>query len=255
MKIVLCYFSLILLWIVIVLVFGVIYTLIGMSTLEFGWAYALGKSVANPPVWLIALGVVMLLRPFIYKAFWGERKMFGRFIPIALIILGCVWSFFSTGLDVVAKLARSDAFKTDVERCVELGEGQVLSGNLSETELKKIENTFVDFCIQMNKQLPLQIDEVTTLNAMVFTCWNMVATYTIDIDITDYSENDIDMMLDEMRERQKLQIPQMLKRGNYGFADKDLRSFLEFTGWRFRLSYFDRNNHMIGVNQFDYHDF
>ena len=49
--------------------------------------------------------------------------------------------------------------------------------SIEETK-KKIENQYVTFCSQLNKQLPMRVDEVTTLKSVAFVNFSVVRLIT-----------------------------------------------------------------------------
>lgn len=121
-------------------------------------------------------------------------------------------------------------------------------------ELAQIEESFIKFAIQTYRQLPIQVDEVTRWNAIVYTSWNMVYTYTVDIDINDYEVTDIEAFLKEIKDSQKEQVPQMVEQ-EYGIPMEDFLALCKQTGLTFRFGYYDRNNQKLGINILDYSDF
>lgn len=119
-----------------------------------------------------------------------------------------------------------------------------------------IESQYIEFCSQLNKQLPMIVDEVTTLKSVAFIDWTMSCYYQLEIiDAADYDETTLKSVLAEIRERQKKQIPSMVANGNYKFNQSELYEYLKGTGLKFRFVYHDINNKQIGVNEFDYNDF
>ena len=118
-----------------------------------------------------------------------------------------------------------------------------------------IKSQYIEFCSQLNKQLPMMVDEVTTLKSVAFIDWTMTVYYQLEIDTSDYDEDTLKSILVEIRKGQKKQIPSMVANGIYKFNQRELYEYLKETGLRFRFVYHDINNKPIGVNEFDYNDF
>lgn len=118
-----------------------------------------------------------------------------------------------------------------------------------------IESQYIEFCSQLNKQLPMMIDDVTTLKSVAFIDWTMNSYYQLEINASDYDEATLKSILVEIRKVQKKQIPSMVANGNYKLNQRELYEYLKETGLRFRFVYHDINNKQIGVNEFDYNDF
>lgn len=128
--------------------------------------------------------------------------------------------------------------------------------NKSIDDIKRsIENQYIEFCSQLNKQLPMMVDEVTTLKSVAFIDWTMTCYYQLEIDSSDYDEDTLKSILVEIRKEQKKQIPSMVANGNYKFNQNELYQYLAGTGLKFRFVYHDINNKQIGVNEFDCNDF
>lgn len=126
--------------------------------------------------------------------------------------------------------------------------------SIEETK-KKIENQYFSFCSQLNKQLPMRVDEITLLKSVAFVNWTMTCYYSVEIDAVDYKDTELQDFMNSIRSSQKQQIPKMISNGNYQFTQSELYEYLKGTGLIFRFVYHDSKNRQIGVNQFDYKDF
>ena len=88
--------------------------------------------------------------------------------------------------------------------------------NKSIDDIKRsIENQYIEFCSQLNKQLPMMVDKVTTLKSVAFIDWTMTCYYQLEIDASDYDEDTLKSILVEIRKEQKKQIPSMVANGNF----------------------------------------
>ena len=61
----------------------------------------------------------------------------------------------------------------------------VSAQTISAKEKAVVRQQFINFCKDMNQQLPAQVDEITTLNSIAFINWTMTSTYTVDMDASD----------------------------------------------------------------------
>lgn len=244
----------ILLWLIFVFIFAVILILIGVYTFEYNWGYSLGGGMARPQIWLISIGFVLLLRPYIYKLIYKSNKCFKKSIAIGCIILGFIWFAMNTGAKMFSDWTSKQVIeKYQPSQAIEDAPKSV-SKIYTKKELAQIEESFIKFAIQTYRQLPIQVDEVTRWNAIVYTSWNMVYTYTVDIDINDYEVTDIEAFLKEIKDSQKEQVPQMVEQ-EYGIPMEDFLALCKQTGLTFRFGYYDRNNQKLGINILDYSDF
>lgn len=90
------YLILILLWMLCVLLMGLLFILFSMAPVV-SWSYSIGIACAQPFVWLISLGIVLLLRPFVYKFMFKEKKAFSRTIAVVLLVFGALFMIFKIG--------------------------------------------------------------------------------------------------------------------------------------------------------------
>lgn len=90
------YLILILLWMLCVLLMGLLFILFSMAPVV-SWSYSIGIACAQPFVWLISLGIVLLLRPFVYKFMFKEKKAFSRTIAVVLLVFGVLFMIFKIG--------------------------------------------------------------------------------------------------------------------------------------------------------------
>jgi len=70
---------------------------------------------------------------------------------------------------------------------------------VSVKEKAAVRQQYINFCKELNQQLPAQVDEITTLNSIAFMNWTMTATYSVDIDSNDVSSEDMAMFKSAMQ--------------------------------------------------------
>lgn len=255
MKNVVYYSSLTILWIIFLIVSGEI--LIAADGIQGSFPthyYALAVAVLQPRLWFISAGLAMLFRPYVYKLSFGLNKSFNKSIAIFLIILGAIGIALNIGADYIIKKDVYNAKGSAVEHNYKTEEKE--EEDVAFAKVKRdIEEQCISLCKDINSQLPIRIDELTTLNSVLFGNWNISFHYYVEIDINDYHESDIKDFMREIKASQKQQISNMFIKDDYDFTREDFREFCKRTGLKFRFVYFDINNTMIGANVFDYRDF
>ncbi|MBQ8889987.1 MAG: hypothetical protein IJY59_10985 [Bacteroidaceae bacterium] len=97
MKKAIYYMGLCVLWIIALFTLAFVLVMCGFIPLSFGWGAALGNSCGHPQLWLIAIGLVLLLRPVLYKAIFNEHKYFKKTVAIVIITLGMLWLALNLG--------------------------------------------------------------------------------------------------------------------------------------------------------------
>ena len=112
MKKVVYYVGLCTLWIIALFALAFVSVICGFIPLSLGVGAALGTGCGHPQLWLIAIGIVLLLRPVLYKAIFKEHKHFKRTVAIVLITFGLVWFAMNFG----ARLYNQAAQKAVMER-------------------------------------------------------------------------------------------------------------------------------------------
>ena len=216
---------------------------------------------AATPIVITVSGIVMLLRGLFYKVIFGTNKSFNKSTATLLIVLGSIWFAFTIGGKLLSKSVEEDFLKT-YEKNVSDKKTPTIDYDCNAKEdvapeeiIKNIEKQYIAFCKDINSQLPIRIDELTTLNSVLFGNWNISFHYYAEIDVNDYHESDLKDFMREIKASHKQQISNMFIKGEYDFTREELREFCKRTGLKFRFVYFDINKTMIGANVFDYRDF
>ena len=58
-------------------------------------------------------------------------------------------------------------------------------------EQMEIKQNYMNFCKDLNQQLPIQVDDYTRFYAVSFVNWTLTAYYKLDVDADDFSENEL----------------------------------------------------------------
>lgn len=129
------------------------------------------------------------------------------------------------------------------------------SNNDIATIKRNIQSQYVEMCVQLNKQTPIKVDEITSIKNVLFANWTMTTYYSVAINAADYEDTELKDFISTIKAKQKRQIPTMISNGDYKFTQDELYEYLKGTGLRFRFIYHDINNVQIGAISFDYNDF
>ena len=118
-----------------------------------------------------------------------------------------------------------------------------------------IKQAYTTACKEINSQLPIEVNEFTTLTSVVFADWTMACYYRIDADFSEFSTEELKEIMSEQRETTLGSAKRMLSIGNYNMSAKQMKEFMKVTGMRMRMTYHDKNGLFIGSIMFDYRDF
>lgn len=95
MKSICYYFACVFSWILIVFLFAMIRSFL-LSDIDF-W-YSLGENIVNISLWVVALGIVLYSRPYLYLMVFEKKKIFDKSTAVICICLGTVFLILSIGI-------------------------------------------------------------------------------------------------------------------------------------------------------------
>ena len=95
------YTSLIVLWGVVVFLLAILLILFGLIPTNFGFGYSLGSACGFPQLWIMAVGIVLLLRPIAWKLITKESKPFKKSAAITILIVGIIWLSINIGAGIL----------------------------------------------------------------------------------------------------------------------------------------------------------
>lgn len=126
---------------------------------------------------------------------------------------------------------------------------------ISQKEKAEVRQQYINFCKEINQQLPVRVDEMTVLESMTFANWTITATYTIDIDAADVSEEGMELFKSEMHDAFKTTAQKMFTSGSYEVSRSKFKALMKVVGLKFRATYKDAyDNYMFSV-LLEYTDF
>lgn len=115
MKKTIYYVLLFVIWIATITVLASTLVISGFIPTSYGLGYAIGSACGYPQLWLIAAGIVMLVRPMLNKAIFKTCKIYKKTVAIILIAVGIVWIVINIG----ARLYHQSVEKVVMERLQE----------------------------------------------------------------------------------------------------------------------------------------
>ena len=118
-----------------------------------------------------------------------------------------------------------------------------------------IKQYYTNFCKDLNRQLPIQVDDYTRFYAISFINWTLTAYYQLDIDSDDFSENELIEIHGELRSAFKESARRMFASGNYDLNRNDLKTFMRGTGMKLKANYKDAYDRPMLSVTLDYSDF
>lgn len=122
-------------------------------------------------------------------------------------------------------------------------------------EQMEIKQNYMNFCKDLNQQLPIQVDDYTKFYAISFVNWTLTAYYKLDVDADDFSENELIELHGELRSAFKESARRMFASGNYDLKRDEWKWFMRGTGMKFRANYKDAYDRPMLSVTLDYSDF
>ena len=103
---------------------------------------------------------------------------------------------------------------------------------------------FMGLCKELNSQLPAEVDEITTLYAVVFYDWTFFCTYQVDMDFSVFSDEAMKELKQIMYEDGKEVLRSIFTQGDAEWAKVVLPGFREY-GIKWRVTYRAATGRMV----------
>lgn len=213
------------------------------------FSYRLGRWCGTPYLILLAIGISLLFRGIVHSIIFKTNKKFKSKISYWIIAIAIAWGVWMHGVEslhIYAQNNLNDSHNTSIP---------VSSSPNCEKIKSDAETQYIEMCAQLNKQMPMIVDEITSIKCVNFYNWTFATYYAVDIDQDDWDSEDLKFFIDELQSKKREQIPSMIATGEYGFSQEDISQYLKGTGLKFRFVYHDKFDRQIGAIQFDYSDF
>lgn len=125
---------------------------------------------------------------------------------------------------------------------------------LSNQQIENIKQSYMSLCNEVNKQLPLYLDEITTLTSVVFADWTLICKYQINLDLSDMTLDECHELMDAVRQVNKVNAKRMIMSRN-DISQSQIKEEIKVTGLKIQQSYYDENGLFVGSTTFGYKDF
>lgn len=126
---------------------------------------------------------------------------------------------------------------------------------ISVKEKAAIKRQYINFCKELNQQLPAQVDEMTTLNSIVFMNWTITATYSVVLDASEVPDEDMALLKEATHEASKEMARKMFACGSYQITRNQFRTLMKVVGLQFRAIYKDVYDNFMFSVLLNYKDF
>lgn len=114
-------------------------------------------------------------------------------------------------------------------------------------EKEKIKNMMIQSARELNQQMPMYVDEYTTLASVVFHNWVWTYTYNVNFEKELLSESERKELINDIRINTNIQQKKNIDLGLFKIKRSELRWFMKQTGFKFRYVYLDPNGSLIGT--------
>lgn len=120
--------------------------------------------------------------------------------------------------------------------------------------IENIKQSYMNMCVEVNKQLPLYLNEITTLTSVVFADWTLTCKYKINLDLSEMTLNECKELMDEIRKLNQANAKRMImSRANV--SQSQIKEEIKATGLKIQQSYYDENGLFVGSVVFGYKEF
>ena len=114
---------------------------------------------------------------------------------------------------------------------------------------------YIQAAKEMNQQMPIVIDEYTTLFSVTFMNWVYSYNYRINFDCSSISKEDFDEMLSNIKKEAIIDQRKLIDSGRYGATRSEMKRLFKALGFKFRYNYSDINGRFLGSFEYDYRVF
>lgn len=94
----------------------------------------------------------------------------------------------------------------------------------------------------INEQLPLNVDEITTLYAVLFVGNAIYYNFQVDIDKTDFTQDEINEIISDVKETNKENLAFLFQSLAKGMTPKEWKRLFTELGFYYVYTYYDCNN-------------
>lgn len=131
----------------------------------------------------------------------------------------------------------------------------IMSQSISAKERQQCKQMYIQAAKEMNQQMPIVIDEYTTLFSVTFMNWVYSYNYRINFDCSSISKEDFDEMLSNIKKEAIIDQRKLIDSGRYGAIRSEMKRLFKALGFKFRYNYSDINGRFLGSFEYDYRVF
>lgn len=122
-------------------------------------------------------------------------------------------------------------------------------------EKQKVKNLFIKTSKEFNQQLPMYIDDYTTLTSVVFINWVWTYNFHVTLDRNDFTQQERNDVLSEVKKDMNAEQRKMIDSGAYNMKRSEFRLFMKMVGLKFKYNFIDVNGAMFGTFTLTYLNF
>lgn len=122
-------------------------------------------------------------------------------------------------------------------------------------EKQRAKNLFIKTAKEFNQQLPMYIDDYTTLTSVVFLNWVWTYNFHLTLDRNDYSLQERNEILNEVKTNMNAEQRKMIDAGAYNMKRSEFKWFMKQAGFKFKYNYIDANELVFGTFYLTYLNF
>lgn len=122
-------------------------------------------------------------------------------------------------------------------------------------EKQRIKSLFIKTSREFNQQLPMYIDDYTTLTSVVFLNWVWTYNFILTLDRNDYTLQERNEILSEVKTDMNAEQRKMIDSGAYNMKRSEFRWFMKQVGLKFKYNYIDANGLIFGTFYLTYLNF
>ena len=131
----------------------------------------------------------------------------------------------------------------------------IMSQSISTKERQQCKQMYIQAAKEMNQQMPIVIDEYTTMFSVTFMNWVYSYNYRINFDCSSISKEDFDEMLSNIKKEAIIDQRKLIDSGRYGATRSEMKRLFKALGFKFRYNYSDINGRFLGSFEYDYRVF
>ena len=131
----------------------------------------------------------------------------------------------------------------------------IMSQSISAKERQQCKQMYIQAAKEMNQQMPIVIDEYTTLFSVTFMNWVYSYNYRINFDCSSISKEDFDEMLSNIKKEAIIDQRKLIDSGRYVATRSEMKRLFKALGFKFRYNYSDINGRFLGSFEYDYRVF